>query len=156
VLEPSTNGAVTIIGQPNAGIDVVAAVGERAVAGVIGTEIDARVAFARREGRFSVRGGALLHRAIGTRDDVDARATLSLCFAVTDAVRVGAEGRVRGEVVEGVIASDDLGRPIEVVSGAVAGVGAGPVSFDTIAGFAWPRGPTPPAPALMAGASFAF
>ncbi|MDB4934564.1 MAG: hypothetical protein JWP87_1536 [Labilithrix sp.] len=74
---PSIVGAVPLLTQAEAGLDVTASLRQRALPPVVGSELDARVTFARREGALSLSGDAMLRRAIGTRDDVDAQASMT-------------------------------------------------------------------------------
>jgi hypothetical protein len=153
---PSVLGSTAVLAQSTGGVDVVATVRQRALSSVVGSELDARASLARREGALSLVADGMLRRAIGTRDDVDAQASVTALVTLSRTVRVGAEGRARGEVVDGIVAADDTGRPVEVLAAAVASVTTGATTLGALAGFCWPRGPTPPGPALLGGASFAF
>jgi hypothetical protein len=153
---PSVVGVAPVVAQRDAGFDLVASVRQRAGASLVGSELDARVSIGRREGALTLAADGMLRRAIGTRDDVDAQASATALVAIARALRIGAEARARGEVVEGIVAADDAGRPVEVLAGVAAGVTAGSVTLRTLAGFCWPRGPMPAGPAALAGASFVF
>jgi hypothetical protein len=106
----------------------------RPMPGVIGSEIDARIALARHEGPFVLAADGMIRRAIGTRDDVDAIASARLLVAIARGARIGGEARMRGEIAEGIVASDDVGRPIEVTSGGVVDAAVGPLMLRAVAG----------------------
>jgi hypothetical protein len=169
VASPSVVGDAAVLTHDAAGVDVATSVRLRtAGSSVIGSELDVRISLSRREGRLALIADGMVRRAVGTRDDVDAQGSMSALFKVGAAnggsprggelggLTVGAEGRVRGEVVDGVVAADDTGRPVEIVAGATAGVDVGRMRLRSLAGFCWPRGPAPAGAALLGGMSFTF
>jgi hypothetical protein len=162
-------GDASVLTQDVAGVDVATSLRRRAAgSSLIGSELDVRISLSRREGRLALIADGMVRRAIGTRDDVDAQGSMSALFKLGSmeggslrsgqlgGTTIGLEGRVRGEAVDGVVAADDTGRPVEVLAGAAAGVDVGRVSVRSLVGFCWPRGPTPAGAAVLGGMSFTF
>lgn len=158
LLFPSNVAAGRLLRRDDLGVDLVLGVSERQLSSLspVGSEVDARIALARREGPFTIVGEGMLRRGIGTRDDVDAVGSLRTTLAIGHALAAGGEARVRGEVVEGVVAADDTGRPVEVIAGATAAVTVYGAKLQALAGFCWPRGPLPAGQVVLAGATFVF
>lgn len=146
-----------ILEQASAGIDMTTAVRVRAVAPEgAGSEVAARLLVGRAFGPtyLALNGG--IARSIGTRQDVDWDAGAMFYGRIARILRVGAEGRARGEAVETYVTAEDAGRPIEALAGATAGVDVDRVLFQTLAGFSWPRGTLAAGPAVLGSATVTF
>lgn len=160
LLAPSSVGAAPLVLQTDAGFAVSASVRQRqvgtTVAPVVGSEVDARLSVSRQTGRLTLVVDGMVRRAIGTRDDADALGGGRALIDVGHGLQIGAEGRIRGEIVEGIVAADDEGRPVEVITGAATSLDLRGVVLQGLGGFCWPRGPAPAGPAVLGGIAFAF
>lgn len=153
---PWAGAFVQFLEQGSAGIDLTTSARWRGAGPEGAQQLAGRLTVGRALGPtyFAVNGG--FGQGLGTRQDVDYEGGGLFFVRLARIVRVGAEGRVRGEAVETYVTAEDSGRPVEVLGGATAGVDLDRVLVQALGGWAWPRGPLPPGPAVLGAATFSF
>lgn len=155
---PWAGAYVQFLEQSSAGIDMTTSFRWRGVGPEdTGQQIMGRLAIGRAFGPayLSLNGG--VGQGIGgARRDVDYEAGGVFYVRVARIVRLGAEGRVRGEAQETFVTEEDAGRPIDVLGGAIAGLDFERFLFQALAGWSSPRGLTAPGPAVLGAATLAF
>ncbi len=146
-----------VLRQADVGLDLTASLRYRTVGPELtGSQVYGRLNAGRAFGPayLAINGG--VGQGLGLRSDVDYDAGSIFFVRVARIVRVGAEARVRGEAVDRLETAEDEGRPVEIVSGGVAGIEAKQVLVQALGGWSWPRGPLGSGPAALAAATFSF
>jgi hypothetical protein len=153
---PWAGAFVQFLEQGSSGIDLTTSARWRAGGPEGAQQLAGRLTVGRTLGPtyFAVNGG--FGQGLGARQDVDYEGGGLFFVRLARIVRVGAEGRVRGEAVETYVTAEDTGRPVEVLGGATAGVDLDRVLVQALGGWAWPRGPLPAGPAVLGAATFSF
>lgn len=102
----------------------------------------------------AINGGVA--QGIGARQDVDYETGALLFVRAARVLRLGAEARVRGELVETYLTPEDDGRPVGVLAGGTLGVDLERVLFQALGGWSMPRGPYAQGPAVLGAATVSF
>src|SRR3954469_18566758 len=101
------------LGQDVAGIDLSVALAFRSLGREdSGSEFSAGVLLARSLGAFSLSAAANVGKGVGARSDVDFDASSLAAVSLSPWVRLGAELRVRGELVDDLHTDEDVGRTL--------------------------------------------
>lgn len=146
-----------LLDRSTAGIDVVTIARLRTLGPELaGSQLSARALLLRSFGaaRLSLEGA--VGQAVGERTDVDFEAAAALVVRAAPMLRLGAEARARGEAEDRYETVEDLGRPVELATGALIGLDLGAVQVSALGGMAWPRGMLPSAPLAVVSTTFAF
>ncbi len=155
---PSVAAHVQLLTQERSGVHATATLRYRTLgAELAGPSVDARLALGRTLGPLLLATNAMVGRGLGIRADVDVEAGAAATVQSARGLRVGAEGRIRGELHETFVTAEDVGRPVDIVAGAVAGVAIDANAYvQALGGWAWPRGPFGSGPSAVVAAGFAF
>lgn len=139
------------------GFDVTASIRYRTLGPeVAGSQVAGRVNVGYAAGPLHVVVNGTVGQALGERGDVDVESGSMLYVQTAHMLRLGAEARVRGELVDRYATAEDEGRPIEALTGAVVGLDLESALVQALAGWSWPRGPLPSSPAALASATLSF
>ncbi len=146
-----------LLSQDGAGIDVAVALAFRSIGREdAGSEFSAGVLLARSLGAFSVSAAANVGKGVGNRADIDFDAASLAGYAISSWARLGAELRVRGELVDDLRTPEDGGRNLDLLAGPALSLTRGPWSLDMLAGWQRPRGAAPDRPAAVVAAACSF
>lgn len=153
--------AVALYGQllteRTSGLDLTASARYRTLGPeVAGSQLLLRVNAGRSLGPAYAALNGAVGQGFGSRGDVDFEGGALAYVRVARIVRLGGEGRTRGELVDRYETAEDEGRPVEILTGGTFGVDLGPVLAQALGGWSWPRGPAASGPTALASASFSF
>jgi hypothetical protein len=122
----------------------------------VGSGLEARLAIGRSIGRVRAVASASVGQGLAGRSDVDFELASGASVALSPRVSVGLEARARGELVDELKTSADIGRPVEVTAGSTVTVRNDVAMVQAVAGWSAPRGLIPPGPLVMAVAGLWF
>jgi hypothetical protein len=154
----SAGAHVQFLEQPSAGIDLTTSVRWRMLATEgTGHQLFGRMVVGRAIGPTYVAVNGGIGQGVGARQDIDYEAGGLFFVRPVRMLRLGAEGRVRGELVETYLTPEDEGRPVEITGGATLGADLfDRVLVQALGGWLWPRGPLPAGPAVLGAATVSF
>ena len=153
----SAGAHVQFLEQSTSGIDLTTSVRWRYLATELtGHQIFARAVVGRSFGPAYVAVNGGVAQGVGVRQDVDFETGALFFVRAARVLRVGAEARVKGELVETYVTVEDEGRPVDVLAGGTLGVDLERVLFQALGGWSMPRGPYPQGPAVLGAATVSF
>jgi hypothetical protein len=121
-----------------------------------GPGFELKLGVGREVGAVNVAINAALGKALVGRQDLDFELAASFTKSVSDSLRVGFEGRVRGELIDELKTSDDVGRPVGFAGGPAVVFRSAPVSIHVLAGWSIPRGTDRPGALVLGAAAVDF
>lgn len=156
-LSPGAAVRWQLLDQQSAPADLAATVQLRALGmEAAGPQVDARLGLGRSWDRVSASVAVQVGRGLLARQDVDFETAAQVGVRVGGVLRVGAEARLRTELVDVYETEEDHGRPYELIGGPTVSAELGPTVLQVLVGYRAPRGPWAAGAVAMGQLGIAF